>query len=360
LIDLRLGDCLEVMPTIPSGSVDLILADPPYFRIADEAWDRQWDDPAAYLAWLGRVADEWRRVLKPNGSLYVFASPRMAARVECLIAERFSVINSIVWRKDAPSSALRYGTEHFRGFVEMSERIIFAEHHSADDVAGDATGWSDAFDRARRETFGRYLEGEIERSGVSRKELAGLFPSKTGGMTGCVSNWVLGLNVPTPEQYERMRSYLNRQGGDFLVREHVFLRREYEELCREHEHLRQQYEELRRPFNLKPNAPFADVWDFSPPRDRRHPCQKPLSLLKHVIETSTRPDDVVLDSFAGSCSTLVACLKTGRQGIGIEIDPDYIEIGQRWLAAAETPLFESLPSSKDSTPCDPRPALLFS
>jgi adenine-specific DNA-methyltransferase len=38
-------------------------------------------------------------VLAPNGSLYCFASPQMAAMVECVVAERFDVLNSLVWVK---------------------------------------------------------------------------------------------------------------------------------------------------------------------------------------------------------------------------------------------------------------------
>jgi len=91
------GDCLDVLPTLPAASVDLILTDPPFFRVKSEAWDRQWATPAEFLAWLGRVADEWRRVLKPNGSLYCFASVAMSARVECMLAERFEWLTPNVY-----------------------------------------------------------------------------------------------------------------------------------------------------------------------------------------------------------------------------------------------------------------------
>jgi len=44
------GDCLDVLPTLPAASVDLILTDPPFFRVKSEAWDRQWATPAEFLA----------------------------------------------------------------------------------------------------------------------------------------------------------------------------------------------------------------------------------------------------------------------------------------------------------------------
>src|SRR5690606_40947834 len=81
------GDARAMLWWLPTDSVDLILTDPPYYRVKGAAWERQCDTPSAYLEWLDTVAEEWQRVLKPNGSLYVFASPRMAARVEVLRSE---------------------------------------------------------------------------------------------------------------------------------------------------------------------------------------------------------------------------------------------------------------------------------
>jgi site-specific DNA-methyltransferase (adenine-specific) len=92
---LYCGDCRDVLPTL--GRVDAVVTDPPYFRVKDEAWDRQWDDRAAFLAWIGGLVTEFERILAPNGSLYMFASPQMAASVEMEIAKRFNVLNHIVW-----------------------------------------------------------------------------------------------------------------------------------------------------------------------------------------------------------------------------------------------------------------------
>jgi len=95
------GDCLHVLPALPDNSVDLILTDPPYFKVKGDAWDNQWDTPAHFLAWLDLVLVEFARILKPNGSLYLFASPQMGARVEILVGGRFKVLTNIRWRKEA-------------------------------------------------------------------------------------------------------------------------------------------------------------------------------------------------------------------------------------------------------------------
>lgn len=57
-----------------------------------------------------------------------------------------------------------------------------------------------------------------------------------------------------------------------------------------------------------------------------HPTQKPVALLEYLIKTYTNEDMIVLDNCMGSGSTMVACIKTNRKGIGIEIDENYYQI----------------------------------
>lgn len=56
-----------------------------------------------------------------------------------------------------------------------------------------------------------------------------------------------------------------------------------------------------------------------------HPTQKPVALLEYILTALTNPGDLVLDPFAGSASTLVACHRLGRRGIGFEIREDYFK-----------------------------------
>lgn len=61
----------------------------------------------------------------------------------------------------------------------------------------------------------------------------------------------------------------------------------------------------------------------TPAGENFHPTQKPVQLLEVLIEQSTQPGDLVVDPFAGSGSTIVAAQTTGRNGIGIELDPEH-------------------------------------
>jgi site-specific DNA-methyltransferase (adenine-specific) len=59
-----------------------------------------------------------------------------------------------------------------------------------------------------------------------------------------------------------------------------------------------------------------------------HPTQKPLALIEYLVRTYSNPGDLVLDTFMGSGTTAVACIKTGRNFIGFELDEGYHESAQ--------------------------------
>jgi site-specific DNA-methyltransferase (adenine-specific) len=335
------------MKTLPDCSVDAVVTDPPYYRVKDEEWDRQWDDPAAFLTWLDQVAEQWQRVLKPNGSLYCFASPQMAAHVETLLGQRFQVLNSIRWTK-AQGWHEKAEKEALRSYLSPWEAVIFAEQFGSDGSALHGSGWTDQCAELRAGVFEplrQYLLQERDRAGITNRQVDECLG--TSGMAGHyfgASQWAL----PTEDAYDKMRQlfnsgpsieYLRREYEDLrreyedLRREYEDLRREYEDLRREYEDLRREYEDLRRPFSVTRFDPFTDVWTFGTvkPRLGKHPCEKPQALLRHIIKSSTRPGSVVLDSFAGSGATGQACLALGRKFIGIERCPHWHRVASHSL-----------------------------
>jgi site-specific DNA-methyltransferase (adenine-specific) len=66
-----------------------------------------------------------------------------------------------------------------------------------------------------------------------------------------------------------------------------------------------------------------------------HPTQKPLDLIEWIVKYWSFEDDTVADPFAGSGTTAVACIKTGRNFIGFEIEPEYVAIAERRIAEAQ-------------------------
>jgi len=304
------GDCLEVLRGMPDASVDAVITDPPYFRVKAEAWDRQWGHDGAYLDWLSSIIDEWYRVLRSNGSVYCFASPQMAARVEVRIGQRFNVLNRVRWIKEAGWHN-KADKETLRSFLSPWEEVIFAEHYF--------------------EPLRAYLAGERDRAGWTTRRVAEEYQKVTGSrtVTGMAGHWFerVQWSLPTAANYQWLRQLFNQSGGDYLRREYDYLRREYED--------------LRRPFAVTPDVPYTDVWTFKTVQayKGKHPCEKPVDMMEHIVRTSTRPGAVVLDCFAGSGSTGVACARNDRTFIGIEKDEAWADYARRRIAEAANNLY---------------------
>lgn len=82
----------------------------------------------------------------------------------------------------------------------------------------------------------------------------------------------------------------------------------------------------------KSASAVGDIWRVSPVPDKEHPASFPIDLPRIALETSGAKS--CLDPFMGSGTTLVACAKMGRKGIGIELDPQYFDIACRRVEEA--------------------------
>jgi adenine-specific DNA-methyltransferase len=317
------ADCLEYMKSMPDSSVDLIATDPPYFRVKTDSWDRQWGNSDSFLQWLSLIVDQFHRILKPNGSLYVFASPQMASRVEVEIMKRFKVLNHIVWMKDGAGPQNKACKEELRCFFPQTERIVFAEHYGADGVAKGVSGYSKKCDELRGfvfEPLRLYLFENVQNAGHTVDSINKAWRLERGGSGGMAGHWLTTSQwaLPTESNYKWLQALLNKNGSEFL-------RREYEDLRREYEDLRREYEDLRRPFYATKESPFTDVWRFRAVSSYfgKHPCEKPLELMEHIVKSSSRKGDLVFDCFAGSGTTGVAAIRNGRRFLGVELNPQY-------------------------------------
>ena len=130
------GDCLDALSRTPDASVDLIFADPPYnlqlggdlsrpdnSRVdgVDDAWDK-FDSFAAYDAFTRAWLKEARRILKPDGAIWVIGSYHNIFRVGAAIQdEDFWILNDVIWNKTNPMPNFR-GTR----FTNAHETLIWA------------------------------------------------------------------------------------------------------------------------------------------------------------------------------------------------------------------------------------------
>jgi site-specific DNA-methyltransferase (adenine-specific) len=90
---------------------------------------------------------------------------------------------------------------------------------------------------------------------------------------------------------------------------------------------------FNHPLNGKRDSAVLQVPALLPPPSG-HVAEKPARLVRYLIEKLTQPGDTVLDPFAGSFTTAVACVQTGRKFVGCELDESYFAVGVRRVEEA--------------------------
>ena len=307
------GDSLELLKSIPSNSISLILTDPPYHTTKKKniSGDRRFKLDQEYLEWMKQYAKEWRRILKPSGSIFCFCSAQMASRLEVMFSEDFNILSQIVWTKPNDPGfdgwKQKMKKENLRQWYEHSERIIFMEPAAEGNL--------------KRSVFGNFLKEarlEIGMSAHRLAELIGAYGKVNHG--GAVSNWESGRNIPSREQYEKICTALMENGRKEKMPD---------------------YEDIIRPFNVSKDVEFTDIWTFQNvrPYKGKHPAEKPLDLLTHAIKATTYPNDIVLDCFGGSGSTALASLMLGRKAIYMEIEEKWVDFATNKIAEYGSSLF---------------------
>ena len=84
---------------------------------------------------------------------------------------------------------------------------------------------------------------------------------------------------------------------------------------------------------------FQQIWNITGASTKHHPAPFPLELATRLVRMFSFAGDTVLDPFCGSGTTMVAAIRTGRNSIGIEIDPDYCRMSARYIRAESSSLF---------------------
>lgn len=291
------GDSLQLLRDMPDHSVSLVLTDPPYHATKKQNiyGDTAFAEDQHYLEWMGKFATEWHRILRPNGSIFLFCDSSMAGRLEDRFSSCFNMLSHIVWTKpnepgfDGWKGKMK--KEALRQWYPHSERILFAEPA----VEGNLF----------RSPFAQFLRQVRKQAGLTMHQLTAVIGAH-GKVNhgGAVSNWEDGRNTPSREQYDKICTALIETGNVESM---------------------PPYEDVIRVFNVDRSKEFTDIWTFPSvrPYKGKHPAEKPAALLEHAISATTYPGDIVLDCFAGSGSTALAALKLRRHSISMEIEPNW-------------------------------------
>lgn len=288
------GDSLQLLKEIPDHTISLILTDPPYHSTKKQNiyGDTHFEEDDHYIEWMEKFVAEWKRILRPNGSIFCFCASEMSARLEIAFSKEFNILSQVVWTKpnepgfDGWKQKMR--KESLRQWYAHTERIIFAEPACEGNL--------------HKSHFANFLREARKKCGMSSNTLAeitGSYGKVNHG--GAVSNWETGRNIPSREQYTKICLALVGTGKIKSM---------------------PRYEDAIRPFMVDSTKEFTDVWNFPSvrPYKGKHPAEKPILMLEHAIEATTYPDDIVLDCFAGSGSTAAAALRLNRRTVSIEID----------------------------------------
>lgn len=334
------GDCMDRMREIPDGSVDLLLADPPYnigvqTQRARKKRTNEWDKIENYDAW----TVEWVKLacekLKPNGVAYIWQgdAAQMAQVMEALRRETPLVLRSLcIWDKGDAFRAKSWhnrdpdGATSLRSWFSVCEYCLHYFHApAAADAGGNVTGLDRIY--SNPECFAllkQWYAAELARLGITEKDIAEKYTEVTGKKPYMLHHYFKNsqFEIPTKEVWEAVYMPLGfRRGNEDLRREYEDLRREYEDLRNYH----------------RCDAMHCNVWHVPPipSTGRLHTCQKPVEILRRIIRVSCPPGGVVLDPFMGAGSTGVACLDEALEFIGIERDEDMYRVACERIAAAE-------------------------
>lgn len=290
-----LGDCVNIMPQIADNSIDLVIADPPYWKVVNESWDYQWRTEQDYIEWCLKWMKEVSRVLRLGGTFYCFGYFRtLALLVPHLENLGLELRQQIIIDKGIRSVSGR-ATKNYKMFPNVTESILF--------IIKD-----------NKKFIKPFLKGKQEKLGLSSKEINEKLGVKSNG--GGMWSIYTGKNVceqfPTEELWEKLSEIL-----EFDL----------------------PYEKIAQTYNAQMG--LTDVWtDIDFYKEKRfHPTQKPIKLIQRLILASSKENDIVLDPFCGCGSTQLSAVTTNRNYIGIEIDEKYYKTCNERLKEFQNGLF---------------------
>jgi site-specific DNA-methyltransferase (adenine-specific) len=293
MIDLRLGDCFELIKTLPDNSVDLVITSPPYADIVNYGKNISIKKPQDYCDWLLPIFNEIHRVLKPSGSFILnindncsngLRNPFIYELVYRSQKEtKMKFYDTYIWHKlngipNGSKKRFRNNTEFIFHFVKDQKELKFYMDRVLQEPA-------ESFKERKKypwtiKTHGEVINGER----IKNKSI----------------NYITGSTNKTKEGYEIPQT--KRTLPDLVRPDNVF---------------RFKTAGTERDNHIKHPAPFNP------------------QLPKYFINLLTDEGDVVLDVFAGIGTTGLPCNELNRTFIGFELNEKYCEFGNKRINGEE-------------------------
>lgn len=262
------GNCFDILPTLPDKSFDAIITDPPYgIGLAD--WDVKIDIPL--------FTTEVKRLIGKGFYAFFGQMPTVVEWINEANNCKLKYKEHIVWvkRKEMVVEP-RLKRKHESIFIYGDNATFFKKTGKYEDVKIPGILFDVVTIQSIQRTFSDLKSGIITR--VSRVNFSGQFGNQE-------------------------RKLCQKYGRHDLD-----------------------------------STDFTNVWSFLPPifapgrcstQSYLHPTEKPLELMKRLVEMLTPENGLVLDPFGGSGTTALACLETGRRYVVIEQNQEYFETAQK-------------------------------
>ncbi len=276
---IKLQDTIEGVKKIPDESCDIIIVDPPYNIGKDFGNSSDKQELGAYIKWCINWMDECIRVLKPNGTMFIYGFSEILAylSVELKINKRW-----LIWHYTNKNVAsLNFWQRSHESIIcTWKEKPVF----NKDEIREPYTDGflKGAAGKVRKGTQGRFSSNGKETvykahdGGALPRDVIKI-PALAGG-AGMIERWFLCKTC----------------NGVFA------------------------------PQTLKEHASHYTI---------KHPTQKPMELTKKLIKSAqANNNSTILIPFAGSGSECVVAKSLGHNYIGFEINPDYVELANKWLS----------------------------
>jgi DNA modification methylase len=158
-IEVYNGDCLDIMKNIPSGSVDLILQDPP-FNTTQCKWE--WD----IMTKIDELWAEWNRIIKPNGAIVMFGAEPFSSKLRVSNLKDYKY--DWYWRKPKGTGHLNAKKQPMRDteniMVFYQKQCNYYPQKSEGEPYGNKSGKTTKVREAGHTTYGKFKDGETFRT----------------------------------------------------------------------------------------------------------------------------------------------------------------------------------------------------
>lgn len=309
MIELIQGDCLQEMQNIPDKSVDLILCDLPYGTTACS-----WDEIIPFK----ELWEQYENIIRPNGYIVLFCSQPFTSKLIYSNIDNFS--HQWVWDKDMCVNPYLVKKQPIKNFEDIA---VFCFNYDNKDP--------------RRKYFKKVMD-------FIGKPKSHIIKETNQGLDHCFRIGSKQFDIPTKTNYDLLiKKYnIDNMNGFLNYNEIDIYKRTYNPKMEVRgEKVRKGYKGETKSSSFL-GVTNMDTTSFNNeyyPRailkisnrseKKLHPTQKPVELLRYLIETYSNDGDLVMDNTMGSGSTAIACIETNRNFIGIELDEHYFAIAKK-------------------------------